>query len=176
MKKREIKINLEQFKRRYWHSKRKNKTKLLNELCDIYGYNRKYLLQLFNYLTNKRYVHRGPKRRYEGEELLEPLKRIWLAADQMCGKRLKTALVLWLPAYEESYEILPEKIKQKLLAMSPATLDRVLKPYRARYDAEIARRRYLKVDPDNRLVADTLEADWNEKLRVLNQLQQEHEQ
>lgn len=47
---------------------------------------------------------------------------------------------------------------------------------RARYDAELARRRYLKVDPDNRLVADTLEADWNEKLRLLNQLQQEHEQ
>lgn len=47
---------------------------------------------------------------------------------------------------------------------------------RARYDAELARRRYLKVDPDNRLVADMLEADWNEKLRVLNQLQQDHEQ
>lgn len=46
---------------------------------------------------------------------------------------------------------------------------------RARYDAELARRRYLKVDPDNRLVADNLEADWNEKLRILNQLQQEHE-
>lgn len=47
---------------------------------------------------------------------------------------------------------------------------------RARYEAELARRRYLKVDPDNRLVADTLEADWNEKLRLLNQIQQEHDQ
>lgn len=47
---------------------------------------------------------------------------------------------------------------------------------RARYDAELARRRYIKVDPDNRLVADTLEADWNNKIRILNQLQQEHEQ
>jgi DNA invertase Pin-like site-specific DNA recombinase len=46
---------------------------------------------------------------------------------------------------------------------------------RARYDAELARRRYLKVDPDNRLVADTLEADWNERLRNLDALQQEHE-
>lgn len=47
---------------------------------------------------------------------------------------------------------------------------------RARYEAELARRRYLKVDPDNRLVADTLEADWNERLRRLDTLQQEHEQ
>jgi DNA invertase Pin-like site-specific DNA recombinase len=46
---------------------------------------------------------------------------------------------------------------------------------RARYDAELARRRYLKVDPDNRLVADTLEADWNDRLRRLDALQQEHE-
>jgi DNA invertase Pin-like site-specific DNA recombinase len=36
---------------------------------------------------------------------------------------------------------------------------------RLRYDAELARRRYMKVDPDNRLVADTLEAEWNDKLR-----------
>jgi hypothetical protein len=34
----------------------------------------------------------------------------------------------------------------------------------ARYEAELARRRYFKVDPDNRLVAETLEADWNERL------------
>jgi DNA invertase Pin-like site-specific DNA recombinase len=46
---------------------------------------------------------------------------------------------------------------------------------RARYEAELARRRYLKVDPDNRLVADALEADWNERLRHLDGLQREHE-
>jgi DNA invertase Pin-like site-specific DNA recombinase len=36
---------------------------------------------------------------------------------------------------------------------------------RARHAAELARRRYLAVDPDNRLVAATLEADWNDALR-----------
>lgn len=46
---------------------------------------------------------------------------------------------------------------------------------RARYEAELARRRYLKVDPDNRLVADTLEAEWNARLRQLDALQREHE-
>jgi len=39
---------------------------------------------------------------------------------------------------------------------------------RAQYDAELARRRFMQVDPDNRLVADALEADWNEKLRAHN--------
>jgi DNA invertase Pin-like site-specific DNA recombinase len=46
---------------------------------------------------------------------------------------------------------------------------------RARYEAELARRRYLKVDPDHRLVADALEADWNERLRQVDALQREHE-
>ena len=46
---------------------------------------------------------------------------------------------------------------------------------RARQRAELARRRYLQVDPDNRLVADTLEADWNEALRSQQAAQDEYE-
>ncbi len=42
---------------------------------------------------------------------------------------------------------------------------------RARHHADVARRRYLSVDPDNRLVADTLEADWNDALRQLRDAQ-----
>jgi len=40
---------------------------------------------------------------------------------------------------------------------------------RAEYEANIARRRFMQVDPDNRLVADTLEAEWNEKLGHLQE-------
>ena len=47
---------------------------------------------------------------------------------------------------------------------------------RARYHADLARRRYLAVDPANRLVADTLEADWNTALRALDQAQDACEQ
>ena len=46
---------------------------------------------------------------------------------------------------------------------------------RARYAADAARRRYLVVDPANRLVADTLEADWNLKLRELADAQDDYE-
>ena len=46
---------------------------------------------------------------------------------------------------------------------------------RARYEAELAQRRYLKVDPDNRLVADSLEADWNQKLRGLAAAKEDYE-
>jgi DNA invertase Pin-like site-specific DNA recombinase len=46
---------------------------------------------------------------------------------------------------------------------------------RARHAAESARRRYLFVDPDNRLVAASLEADWNEALRALTAAQEDYE-
>ncbi len=46
---------------------------------------------------------------------------------------------------------------------------------RAQYEADRARARYLRVDPNNRLVADTLEAQWNEKLRWLAQAKEDCE-
>lgn len=56
--------------------------------------------------------------------------------------------------------------------------DRLRKQHveRARYEAELAQRRYMRVDPENRLVADTLEADWNKKLRALAEAQEQYEQ
>ena len=45
---------------------------------------------------------------------------------------------------------------------------------RARCEALLAQRRYRRVDPDNRLVADALEADWNKKLRPLLEAEREY--
>jgi hypothetical protein len=47
---------------------------------------------------------------------------------------------------------------------------------RARYEADLAQQRFLQVDPKNRLVADVLEADWNERLRALHESQEACEQ
>ncbi len=46
---------------------------------------------------------------------------------------------------------------------------------RARYEAALAERRYKAVDPGNRLVAGTLETEWNEKLRRVREAEQEYE-
>ena len=56
--------------------------------------------------------------------------------------------------------------------------DRLRKKHvqRIHYEADLARRRYMHVDPENRLVADSLEAEWNEKLRILKDAQEEYEQ
>ena len=44
-----------------------------------------------------------------------------------------------------------------------------------RYEADLARRRFFEVDPANRLVAAALEADWNERLRDLEEACRERE-
>jgi hypothetical protein len=44
---------------------------------------------------------------------------------------------------------------------------------RAQYEADLARRRYVAVDPDNRLVARSLERDWNDKLAEVQRLERE---
>ncbi len=79
-----------------------------------------------------------------------------------------------------------EAIQPAHLAVSLATLDHLearaqqldrqwqLRLERAQYEADLARRRYVAVDPDNRLVARSLERDWNEQLRQVEQLQREY--
>ena len=47
---------------------------------------------------------------------------------------------------------------------------------RARYEADLAQQRFMQVDPKNRLVADALEAEWNDRLRVLSEAQDQYEQ
>jgi hypothetical protein len=74
-------------------------------------------------------VRQGRRLTYK-EGLLEPLKRIWLATDQMCSKRLKAAIRLWLPYYDKE---ITESAKEQLLKMSAATIDRLLKPHRSHY-------------------------------------------
>jgi Recombinase/Recombinase zinc beta ribbon domain len=46
---------------------------------------------------------------------------------------------------------------------------------RAQIEADLAQRRFMLVDPNNRLVADTLEREWNGKLRVLTEAREERE-
>lgn len=52
---------------------------------------------------------------------------------------------------------------------------RAMAVQRAEQDVSLARRRFMAVDPSNRLVADSLEGDWNDKLRILAAARQEYD-
>lgn len=58
------------------------------------------------------------------------LRPIWAATDYACGRRLVAMLPEWIPAYEQHERRLPAEVKDKLLAASGRTLDRLLEPLR----------------------------------------------
>ena len=113
---------------RYHRVGRRFKSQILDEFCAVCGYHRKYAIRLLGRKKPASTPRRvGRKPRYNHPQLLEALRRIWLASDQLCGKRLKVALPLWLPHYEVECGALPEAVRAGLLAASASTLDRLLK-------------------------------------------------
>lgn len=117
---------------RYQRVGRRFKSKILDEFCSVCGYSRKYAIRLLRQQPTEPTKKPGPKPQYDAQ-VLAPLKAIWLASEQMCSKRLKVALPLWLPFYEQQHGRLSEPTRSKLLNISPATIDRLLKKLRARY-------------------------------------------
>ena len=121
---------------RYKKANRKEKTNILNEFCKNCGYHRKHAIRTLN--TFKRFTKPKPKKRgkppiYDKSIIIKPLKRIWLAANLPCSKRLKAILPLWLPSYEKEFGKLSPDVPTALCHISASTIDRILKPTRIKY-------------------------------------------
>ena len=116
---------------RYALAGKEHKTKIINELVELFGYHRKAAIRALQLrpVIAAPFVQGRPKE-YEPDQLRPPLKAIWLAALQPCGVRLKACLPDWLPAYEEDHRRLNADVRKALLAASRATLDRLLIPAR----------------------------------------------
>ena len=131
MGKHEKKAYLQRITLRYKKASKAEKRHILDEFCAVCSYHRKYAIRVLNRRKpSKQRCRAGRKQIYDRDTILEPLKRIWLATDQMCSKKLAAAMPLWLPFYDSAFEPLEETIKQPLLQLSPATIDRLLKPIR----------------------------------------------
>jgi hypothetical protein len=119
---------------RYQRAGRPHKRRILDEFCATCGYHRKAALRLLNRpLRTTPGQRSGPKIIYEPAAVLPVLKALWLASDQLCSKLLKAALPEWLAYYERRSAPLPEAFKEKVLAISPAQIDRLLRPVRVQH-------------------------------------------
>lgn len=118
---------------RYAQRGREGKSRMLDELCEDYDYERKYAIKM---LRGTLPVASG--RSYPGPEpqygMIEPIARqIWLAAEQPCGKRLVPILRQWLPYYERRFGRVSARQRQLLGRISSATLDRLLEAARTEH-------------------------------------------
>lgn len=135
MGKQERRAYLDAIRSRYRRAKKSGKTAILNEFCEVCGYHRKYALRLLGApfrRAKKPPCKPGPTSRYDTPELVEALRTIWLASDQLCSRRLKAALPLWVPHYISSFGPLSPETQGLLNTISAATIDRLLKPIRAK--------------------------------------------
>ena len=124
---------LAQARARYEKRGKEGRSRLLDEVCALCGYERKYAMKV---LGGKRpLVGSGVRRRggspaRYGAAEREVVKAIWLKAEQPCGKRLKPTLELWLPYHEKRNGALSKALRSRVLEASAATLDRLLAPCR----------------------------------------------
>jgi hypothetical protein len=119
---------LKLLKARYGASNKKEKGKILDEFVKTTGYGRKYATALLN---GKRSYVQGIIRRPRGVEygtgLIPPLLILSDLFDGVCSKRLRAAMTVELPRLYKSgaLQIGPESY-EKLMQISPATIDRLL--------------------------------------------------
>lgn len=124
---------LPRLRQRYLKRSREGRTKMLDEFCEQFGYDRKHAIKLLGGKAGWGGDPRVPKGRppIYGPEVAEVLWEIWKLSEQPCGKRLCALLPLWLPAYEDWKGRLTPQTRKNVLSISPAQADRLLKPRKA---------------------------------------------
>ncbi len=115
---------------RYAQAKgKREKGLILDEFCKTYECHRKHALRALNGVAP------GPRRaacqprqsEYSGKRLLSLLEAVWKVSSNPCGKRLKATLLEWMSIARKELRITDEE-ERLLRAISPATIDRRLKP------------------------------------------------
>jgi hypothetical protein len=116
---------------RYTLGNRAQKRQVLDELVAATGYHRKYAIQLLNHPPPVAVRPRRARRvKYDGR-VRAALETIWRAANGICSKRLVPVLAEYIEALERHHELsLEAETRERLLTISPATVDRLLKRVR----------------------------------------------
>jgi hypothetical protein len=180
---RERKAVTNELAKRYQQATKGERGQLLAEFIKLSGYSRCYASHVLHN-WGKRHIRivdgervevilggprassksRNKPRRYD-QTVIAILENLWAVGDGVCGKRLRVFIDIALPALERCGElVLPDAdVRAKLLSISPATIDRLLKPTRTRlWDKERSSTKpgtLLKHQIPIRTFA-----DWNEKI------------
>jgi hypothetical protein len=117
-------------RQRYFCGSKKRKTEILNELCQITGYNRKHAIRILSkgHMVGKK--KSGRTRAYSPESIRH-LKRLWHIMGRICSKKMVGGFPTWLNYYE--HDDFDELIREELLSLSAATIDRYLKTYKTQF-------------------------------------------
>jgi len=140
----------------YKRAGKKEKGKILDTVIELTGYNRSYASRVLRQRAKPKVVGKGrrgkvkitlvedertkrkrpPRRRprkYD-RQVVVALRKVWVICDCICGKRLGPYLSEIVPVLERLDELkIAAEVREKLIKISPATIDRLLAPLRKRY-------------------------------------------
>ena len=115
---------------RYATSGKAAKSAILDELVALTGLHRKHAIRVLSAKGVERRPRGRPRTRY-GRAVTEALVLLWEVSDRVCSKRLKPMIPVLLPALERHGQLAPDDdLRAKLLAVSPATIDRLMSEIR----------------------------------------------
>ena len=136
---------IKKFSKEYNRTGKKGKGEILGMVVRVTGYNRVYASYLLRAYSRVIYIGRGIKveaggkgkkrgrKRVYDEEVRKALLFIWRISGYMCGKRLAGCIGDYIDALERHKEVeFSESVKEKLLKISAATIDRMLRSERKR--------------------------------------------
>ena len=139
------------------------KLKILDEFVAVTGYHRKHSIRVLNSTEAETVPVRPARLRLYDEAVREVLIVLWEASDRICGKRLKALVPVLLPALERHKHLqLDAGVREKILAISASTIDRMLSKARG---AEHRRQTRASSKPAvRREIPVRTFGDWNDPL------------
>ncbi len=125
---------------RYGTASTAEKVRILDELTAVTGYHRKHAIRLLN-ADAPLARSRTPRSRLYDEAVQQALIVLWEASDRLCGKRLKASIPTLISAMERHGHLdLHPLVKERLLQVSSASIDRLLSGTRRHIEGKRRRR------------------------------------
>ncbi|HEX8758550.1 MAG TPA: ISNCY family transposase, partial [Pseudonocardiaceae bacterium] len=126
---------------RYARSSRLERGRILDEFVAVTGHHRKHAMRLLRGGGAGPAERRGRRDRVYGAAMREALIVLWEASDRACGKRLRPLLPVLVEAMERHGHLqLAPEVRIGVLAMSAATIDRLLRDVRTEAGGKPRRR------------------------------------
>jgi len=146
---------------RYRAAPKSEKQKILDEFVALTGCHRKHAIRALNGMRAADVEEKGRNRVYD-EATRQALIMLWEAADRVCGKRLKALVPMLIDAMERHGHLeLDLIVKDKVLAVSAATIDRMLAGTRLQIDGQRKRRKGIGAAIRRSIPVRTF-ADWGD--------------
>src|SRR4051794_41222475 len=124
---------LEVVRERYGGARPPERRLILDEFVAVSGYHRKHAIRVLRQPGGGPAPDRRGRSPVYDAAVRAALVVVWEASDRICGKRLKAALPVLVPAMERHGHLaLDVAVRDRLLAMSASTIDRLLRAVRAR--------------------------------------------